>query len=75
MRGLSNPPSPGVGTPTSGVPTASATPTHGKENGGAPDAESLTPPPPEMESFTPDLAGNEGAPTEDTVTLDGSFVE
>ncbi|KAK0861016.1 hypothetical protein LTR87_017113 [Friedmanniomyces endolithicus] len=75
MRGLSNPPSPGVGTPTSGVPAASATQPHGKENGDAPDAEGFTPPPPEMESFTPDLAGIEGAPTEDTVTLDGSILE
>ncbi|KAK0941930.1 hypothetical protein LTR29_006503 [Friedmanniomyces endolithicus] len=75
MRGLSNPPSPGVSTPTSGMPAASATQTHRIENGDAPDAEGFTPPPPEMESFTPDLAGIEGAPTEDTVALNGSIVE
>ncbi|KAK0252151.1 hypothetical protein B0A54_08134 [Friedmanniomyces endolithicus] len=75
MRGLSNPPSPGVSTPTSGIPAASATQTHRTENGDAPDAEGFTPPPPEMESFTPDLAGIEGAPTEDTVTLDGPLAD
>ncbi|KAK5742047.1 hypothetical protein LTR17_003555 [Elasticomyces elasticus] len=61
MRGLSNPPSPAVGTPTSGLPTTnnSITQTNGNNdtstsNGAAPEVEAFTPPP-EPESFTPEL--------------------
>ncbi|KAK5696182.1 hypothetical protein LTR97_008602 [Elasticomyces elasticus] len=66
MRGLSNPPSPAVGTPTSGLPTTipqtngnndTSTPSGGA--GAAPEVEAFTPPP-EIESFTPELMAEKG---------------
>ncbi|KAK4892822.1 hypothetical protein LTR27_008736 [Elasticomyces elasticus] len=67
MRGLSNPPSPAVGTPTSGLPTTIPQ-TNGNGNVGsgsgdgaaaAPEVEAFTPPP-EIESFTPELKAEDG---------------
>ncbi|KAK5725263.1 hypothetical protein LTR17_013132 [Elasticomyces elasticus] len=68
MRGLSNPPSPAVGTPTSGLPTTIPQ-TNGNGNantdagsggaGAAPEVEAFTPPP-EIESFTPELMAEKG---------------
>ncbi|KAK5682129.1 hypothetical protein LTS10_005254 [Elasticomyces elasticus] len=70
MRGLSNPPSPAVGTPNSGLPTTIAQ-TNGNGNGNAnieagsgaatsaPEVEAFTPPP-EIESFTPELKAEDG---------------
>ncbi|KAK5719510.1 hypothetical protein LTR15_008034 [Elasticomyces elasticus] len=67
MRGLSNPPSPAVGTPTSGLPTTIPQ-TNGNGNtntdagsGGtaAPEVEAFTPPP-DIESFTPELKAESG---------------
>ncbi|KAK3636165.1 hypothetical protein LTR56_014328 [Elasticomyces elasticus] len=68
MRGLSNPPSPAVGTPTSGLPTTiPQTNGNGSIGGGgsgdsaaaAPEVEAFTPPP-EIESFTPELKAEDG---------------
>ncbi|KAK4921826.1 hypothetical protein LTR49_010764 [Elasticomyces elasticus] len=67
MRGLSNPPSPAVGTPAYGLPTTIPQ-TNGNGNtntdagsGGtaAPEVEAFTPPP-EIESFTPELMAEKG---------------
>ncbi|TKA64729.1 hypothetical protein B0A55_11256, partial [Friedmanniomyces simplex] len=76
MRGLSNPSSPAVGTPTSGVPPASTMQVNGNGNGDAPETESFTPPPPAMESLTPELGGVEGMfTTSDLMALDSSTIE
>lgn len=74
MRGLSNPSSPAVSTPTSNLP-----PTIPQPNGGAtsasssdpsaPDAETFTPPPPEVETFTPELAGADDPTTSELPPL------
>ncbi|TKA72179.1 hypothetical protein B0A55_07880 [Friedmanniomyces simplex] len=77
MRGLSNPSSPAVGTPTSGLPPASTMQVNGNGNGDAPETESFTPPPPAMESLTPELGGVEGTTvtTSDLMALDSSTID
>ncbi|KAK5109857.1 hypothetical protein LTR62_006464 [Meristemomyces frigidus] len=66
MRGLSNPPSPVNATPTSGM----LHPSEGV-NGDAerPETEGFTPPPPDIESFTPDIKGEIGQIDNDLAPL------
>ena len=67
MRGLSSPSSPVTTTPQSASPLPQA---NGNGDAQAPEAETFTPPPPEIETFTPELKPDAAPDTSNLASLE-----